>query len=54
MVDDLRDAGRTFEVYNYPNVAHGFDDETDTAAYNKDAADLAWGRTIGFLKKRLA
>jgi carboxymethylenebutenolidase len=51
---DLRDAGRTFEVYSYPNAKHGFDDDADSDAYDKTAAGLAWGRTVGFLKKRLA
>ena len=51
---DLRDAGRSFEVYSYPNVKHGFDDDTDSDAYDTASAGIAWGRTIGFLKKQLA
>ena len=51
---DLRDAGRSFEVYSYPNVKHGFDDDTDSDAYDKAAAGIAWGRTTGFFKKQLA
>ena len=51
---DLRDAGRSFEVYSYPNVKHGFDDDTDSDAYDKAAAGIAWGRTAGFFKKQLA
>jgi carboxymethylenebutenolidase len=49
---DLRDAGRSFETYSYPNVKPGFDDE-DGDGYDKDAAVLAWGRTVGFFKKHL-
>ena len=51
---DLKDAGRPYELFVYPNANHGFADDTDAADYNKDAADLAWGRTMGFLKKNLA
>jgi carboxymethylenebutenolidase len=51
---DLRDAGRSFEVYSYPTVKHGFDDDTDSDAYDRAAAAIAWGRTIEFFKKQLA
>ncbi len=39
------------EVYIYPNAGHGFanDREGTNAAYNKEAADIAWERTLLFL-----
>jgi carboxymethylenebutenolidase len=34
-------------------VDHAFNNDTNAARYNKAAADLAFGRTIDFLKKTL-
>jgi len=44
------------EVYIYPNVGHGFANERGgtNAAYSKEAADMAWSRTLDFLKKTLS
>lgn len=50
----LRDAGKSFQVYVYEGVNHAFNNDTSAARYNKQAADLAWGRTIDFLKQKLA
>jgi carboxymethylenebutenolidase len=50
----LKQAGKTYEIYVYEGANHAFNNDTGTARYNKEAADLAWGRTIGFLKKNLA
>jgi carboxymethylenebutenolidase len=50
----LKQAGKTYEIFMYPNVNHAFNNDTNEARYDKAAADLAWGRTIGFLKKYLA
>ena len=33
---------------------HAFNNDTNAARYDKAAADLAWGRTVGFLRKHLA
>ncbi len=42
------------EVYIYPNTSHGFASrEGSNKKYMKDAADLAWDRTISFLKSNL-
>ena len=32
---------------------HAFNNDTNAARYNKEAADLAWGRTIAFFRKHL-
>lgn len=48
----LKAAGKTFTVYVYPNVNHAFNNDT-TSRYDKAAADLAWSRTIAFLKDKL-
>ncbi|MGE3831921.1 MAG: dienelactone hydrolase family protein [Parvibaculaceae bacterium] len=50
----LTDNGKVFELYIYEGVNHAFNNDTNAARYNKEAAELAWSRTIEFLKKNLA
>ena len=50
----LNAAGKTYEIHMYDGVNHAFNNDTNAARYDKAAADLAWGRTIAFLKKYLA
>ena len=38
---------------SYEGANHAFNNDTNTARYNKEAADLAWGRTLKFLRKYL-
>ena len=45
---------KVYEKYMYDGANHAFNNNTNAARYNKDAADLAWGRTIAFFKKHLA
>lgn len=49
----LTDASKTFEIRIYDGVQHAFNNDTSEARYNKAAADLAWGRTVAWLKKYL-
>jgi len=49
----LKADGKVFELFVYDGVNHAFNNDTNAARYNKDAADLAWGRTIGFFRKYL-
>jgi carboxymethylenebutenolidase len=42
-----------YQMFIYPGTQHGFNNDT-TPRYDKAAADLAWKRTIDFLKKNLA
>ena len=49
----LKAAGKTFEMHTYPGTKHGFHNNS-TPRYNKDAAQLAWDRTIAFFKANLA
>ena len=44
---------KTYELYMYEGAQHAFNNDTNAARYNKEAADLAWRRTIAFLKKHL-
>lgn len=50
----LRANNKTYEIYTYEGASHAFNNDTNEARYNKEAADLAWGRTIAFLKRHLA
>lgn len=45
---------KEYTVYVYDGVNHAFNNDTSAARYDKAAADLAWGRTIAFLKEKLA
>lgn len=49
----LKAAGKAYELYMYEGVNHAFNNDTNAARYNKQAADLAWSRTVAFLKKTL-
>ena len=51
---ELQAAGKTFEIFVYEGVNHAFNNDTSAARYDKKAADLAWGRTIDFLRKYLS
>lgn len=46
--------GKTYELHMYDGVNHAFNNDTSSARYDKAAADLAWSRTVEFLKKNLA
>ena len=47
----LTKAGVPHEGYIYPNAVHGFNCDATPERYNKEAATLAWGRTIGWFNK---
>ena len=42
-----------YQLFTYPGTQHGFNNDT-TPRYDKAAAQLAWQRTMEFLKKSLA
>lgn len=46
-------AGIRYEQYVYEGVNHAFHNDTSAARYNKEAAELAWKRTIDFFNKQL-
>ncbi len=43
-----------YTIYVYEGVNHAFHNDTSPARYDKAAAELAWSRTIDFLKRHLA
>ncbi|MBB2971090.1 dienelactone hydrolase family protein [Mesorhizobium sp. RMAD-H1] len=49
----LEKDGKTFELHIYEGANHAFNNDTSAARYDKEAADLAWSRTIAFFKKYL-
>jgi carboxymethylenebutenolidase len=49
----LEKAQKDFVIYVYEGANHAFNNDTSAARYDKKAADLAWGRTISFLKEKL-
>jgi carboxymethylenebutenolidase len=50
--ETLKANKKTFTAYIYPDVNHGFHNDT-TGRYDKPTADLAWQRTIEFFKDKL-
>jgi carboxymethylenebutenolidase len=50
----LKQAGKSYEIHMYEGANHAFNNDTNAARYDKEAADLAWRRTVGFLKGNLA
>lgn len=48
----LEAAGKEFSVHFYPDVNHGFHNDT-TPRYDEDAAKLAWDRTLAFFDVHL-
>lgn len=46
----LEKDGKTFEIHVYDGVNHAFNNDSSAARYDKAAADLAWSRTVAFLK----
>jgi carboxymethylenebutenolidase len=51
---ELKKGNKTFTLYTYPGAQHAFNDDTNQERYNKAAADLAWSRTVAFLKQNLS
>lgn len=49
----LKQNQKEYTAYIYPNVNHGFNNDT-TPRYDKAAADLAWQRTIRFFTEKLS
>jgi len=49
----LKEFNKEYGVFFYPDVNHGFHNTT-TPRYDKEAAELAWSRTIAFFKEHLS
>ncbi|WP_299921136.1 YghX family hydrolase [uncultured Pelagimonas sp.] len=51
--DALKEHQKQFSVHFYPEVNHGFHNDT-TPRYDEDAATLAWTRTLNFFEDNLS
>ena len=51
--ESLKKASIDYKIYIYEGAQHAFNNDTNPARYNKEAAQLAWQRTIPFLKEKL-
>ena len=49
----LKANDKEFQVFFYPEKNHGFHNDT-TPRYDKEAAELAWSRTVEFFKEKLS
>ena len=49
----LKEAGARYTLYVYEGVNQSFFNDTVQSRFNARAADLAWARTVDFLKQSL-
>jgi carboxymethylenebutenolidase len=49
----LKDNKKRYTIYMYEGAQHSFNNDTSGPRYNKEAAELAWSRTLAFLKQEL-
>jgi carboxymethylenebutenolidase len=49
----LKAASKDYKLYMYEGAQHAFNNDMAPTRYNKEAAELAWKRTIAFLKEKL-
>jgi carboxymethylenebutenolidase len=49
----LDEAGVRYSLHMYQGVEHAFHNDTSTARYNAEAAQLAWKRTVEFFERTL-
>jgi carboxymethylenebutenolidase len=52
--DALKAQGKLNGFYFYAGAQHAFNDDTQSARYDKAAAELAWSRTLALFKQTLA
>lgn len=49
----LKQANVEYKVYVYEGAQHAFNNDTNPSRYHKEAAELAWKRTVAFFKEKL-
>ena len=49
----LKNAKIEYHLFMYEGAEHAFNNDSNTERYNKEAADLAWKRTIEFFSEKL-
>lgn len=50
----LKKAGIDYQIFVYEGAQHAFNNDSNPGRYHEEAAKLAWKRTIGFFKEKLA
>ena len=50
----LKENNKDYKIYIYDGVNHAFSNNTSPTRYNEVAAKLAWSRTMGLFKNKLA
>lgn len=50
----LKKNNKKYQIFVYDNANHAFNSDTSPDRYNKPAAEMAWKRTVDFLKQNLA
>jgi carboxymethylenebutenolidase len=49
----LKKAGVEYKIFMYEGAQHAFFNDTNAGRYNKDAAQLAWQRSLAFFNEKL-
>ncbi len=49
----LKEAGIDYKIYIYEGAKHAFNNDANPERYDKEAAELAWKRTIEFFNEQL-
>ena len=49
----LKKAGIDYQIHIYEGAQHAFNNDTNPGRYHKEAAELAWKRTVAFFKDKL-
>lgn len=50
----IESAGGEVEVFDYPGTHHAFFNDERLEVFDRQAADIAWERTVAFFRRRLA
>jgi carboxymethylenebutenolidase len=53
-ISNMEKNAKPYELYIYPGTKHAFNQDNRPDRYVKEAADLAWNRTISFFNKHLS
>jgi carboxymethylenebutenolidase len=49
----LQEAGIDYQIFIYEGAKHAFNNDSNPGRYHKEAAELAWARTVAFFKDKL-
>lgn len=49
----LKAAHIEYQIFMYEGAQHAFNNDSNPARYNEQAAKLAWGRTVAFFREKL-